>query len=813
MNTPDSSSPNIFPLVKNSTGRVALIVVLEDFAQSKLLEALHVLSEANPEIPMFSGLRKQAFTPQNCPRNLIPFNNINRYLGTGMSQLIIDMTSFNADYMLALIDALENNGKVLLLLGQNASLKLTYQNYFLKKAQLAHILIHNLSAPINAESLGHMALDFFASSKPLSSIVTKTKVTSPKLTNTFPRTEDLNNQQRSFINEAYSNLTSTQHETNQIFLLAGIRGTGKTTCAIRLAQKLLAKGLRLGLLNAGAPELSLKYKNQTANQLKALNLNAVQLSSLLVDVTLENYIQESQTLEVLFIEEAASLPFHKLKSLIKSFKKILLITTIEGYEGSGRKLAYALTNGEFEAPVKTFFLPECYRFNYQDQIGRFLRQAFFLSAPSQSLALEKNSSPTGDNALSVDINKQQAANKDLALGKHTAPLEFEFSVRPAASLLNAPQLLESLNQLLRANHYEQTIQDLLRWLDSPSVFSLATLKSDPLVVCGVAVATPEYITDRALAQGIYYGERRPAGNLFPQSLLAHSGLKHVTRAKWLRIERVAVASKMRRQKIGTKLISALTQYAHQHEHDFLCVAFALNPQIVAFWTENALAPLAVSLTPDNASGLNSCFMFKALNNKRRTTYLKNYATLIAKAHLPLDPQINSLSTFKEQSWCPNIEALKQMAPIKVNLTDPDLALKTTQICTKLCSELLVPFIKTKPTKDECDSPQELYLSSVKLLTLIQKHHIKPLIFALALHHHSVGHAIIEILLYYIYSLAKIQKKLTKNELSQCTELLGQTLVGTTITLNLLPNVQLNRQQQALIRSILGKLIFADHKGA
>ena len=63
----------------------------------------------------------------------------------------------------------------------------------------------------------------------------------------------------------------------------------------------------------------------------------------------------SQTLEVLFIEEAASLPFHKLKSLIKSFKKILLITTIEGYEGSGRKLAYALTNGEFEAPVKTFF--------------------------------------------------------------------------------------------------------------------------------------------------------------------------------------------------------------------------------------------------------------------------------------------------------------------------------------------------------------------------------------------------------------------------------------------------------------------------
>ncbi|TKY84306.1 GNAT family N-acetyltransferase [Pectobacterium polonicum] len=257
----------------------------------------------------------------------------------------------------------------------------------------------------------------------------------------------------------------------------------------------------------------------------------------------------------LLIDEAAAIPSSLLAALLPYFPRILMTTTVQGYEGTGRGflLKFCASLPQWRA----FTLDDPLRWAVNDPLERVLDQALLFNEPT---SFHSPLHPVaGSLALpSLDIRTERAAD-----------------------WLTHPERLAGCYALLCSAHYRTSPLDLRRLMDAPGMHIASAQVAGEM--CGVLWLVEEGGLSASLAHEVWAGRRRPRGNLVAQSLAAHAGLWNAPTLRARRISRIAVASSSRRQGIGRALIAEQTREAQQQALDYLSVSFGYQPALWAFW--------------------------------------------------------------------------------------------------------------------------------------------------------------------------------------------------------------------------------------
>lgn len=272
----------------------------------------------------------------------------------------------------------------------------------------------------------------------------------------------------------------------------------------------------------------------------------------------------------LIVDEAAAIPAPVLEQLAARFPRILMTTTVQGYEGTGRG----------------FLLKFCARFPT-------LRQ-FTLTTPirwAKGCPLE---------AL---VSELLIFNDELF---NTPPAgELAFRAVEQALWLTHPALPVAMYQLLSGAHYRTSPLDLRRMMDAPGQHFIAA--QSPAGLAGALWLVEEGGLSAQLSQAVWAGFRRPRGNLVAQSLAAHGGSPQAATLLGRRISRVAVHPLCQRAGIGSALIARACEAAEGC--DYLSVSFGYTETLWRFWQRCGFTLVRIGTQREASSG---CYAAMAL---------------------------------------------------------------------------------------------------------------------------------------------------------------------------------------------------------
>lgn len=281
-------------------------------------------------------------------------------------------------------------------------------------------------------------------------------------------------------------------------------------------------------------------------------------------------LASSQRADWLVVDEAAAIPAPLLVQLTAHFPRVLLTTTVQGYEGTGRG----------------FLLKLCARF---PRLTRFSLDEPVRWAAGCPLERATDSILLFDDALSV-----------AALSG-----EMQIARLPQERWLTSPAEPAALYQLLAGAHYRTSPLDLRRMMDAPGqYFYQARCGDNPLAALWLV---EEGGLAAGLSQAVWAGFRRPRGNLVAQSLAAHGGSPLAATLTGLRVSRIAVHPSRQREGTGRKLIEQAVAMAQ--DRDYLSVSFGYTPELWRFWQRCGFILVRIGTRREASSG---CYTAMAL---------------------------------------------------------------------------------------------------------------------------------------------------------------------------------------------------------
>ncbi|EJL93991.1 tRNA(Met) cytidine acetyltransferase TmcA [Pantoea sp. GM01] len=274
----------------------------------------------------------------------------------------------------------------------------------------------------------------------------------------------------------------------------------------------------------------------------------------------------------LIVDEAAAIPTPLLQQLVQRFPRVLLTTTVQGYEGTGRgfMLRFCATLPD----VHYFQLDEPLRWSPNDPLEQWLSQALLFEDAQES-----------------------RVNADVAIFPATPQQNFS--------------ALEAGYRLLASAHYRTSPLDLRRMLDAPGMrFWLA---GEGEHITGALWLVEEGGLDQALAEAIWAGYRRPRGNLVAQSLAAHAGFAQAATLRSQRISRIAVQAAQRQHGIGKALVATARQQARGC--DYLSVSFGYTESLWHFWRACGFTLVRMGSQREASSGCYAAMAMLAMTAK------------------------------------------------------------------------------------------------------------------------------------------------------------------------------------------------------
>ncbi|EKS6649982.1 GNAT family N-acetyltransferase [Enterobacter hormaechei] len=268
----------------------------------------------------------------------------------------------------------------------------------------------------------------------------------------------------------------------------------------------------------------------------------------------------------LIIDEAAAIPGPLLEKLASRFPRVLLTTTVQGYEGTGRG----------------FLLKFCARFSG-------LRR-YTLSTPIRWAA-----------GCPLERIVANALLFDDALLDHKPEGEVRLTSLAPEMWESDPARVARVYELLCAAHYRTSPLDLRRMMDAPGQhFAVAHAGVD---IAGALWLVEEGGLTPQLSRAVWAGFRRPRGNLVAQSLAAHGGSPLAATLKGRRVSRIAVHPHRQREGIGQRLIRSASG------EDYLSVSFGYTDELWRFWQQCGFVLVRMGSHREASSG---CYTAMAL---------------------------------------------------------------------------------------------------------------------------------------------------------------------------------------------------------
>ncbi|MGL4859710.1 MAG: tRNA(Met) cytidine acetyltransferase TmcA [Enterobacteriaceae bacterium] len=275
----------------------------------------------------------------------------------------------------------------------------------------------------------------------------------------------------------------------------------------------------------------------------------------------------------LLVDEAAAIPLAQLYSWLKWFPRVLLITTVQGYEGTGRGFLLKLCAG---LPAwQHLTLIEPIRWAAEDPLQRFIDSLLLFQEPVPIV--------TGEQTEWCLHSYQQV------------------------DLLDRQDTLKQLYLLLTSAHYRTRPLDLRRLMDAPGMHFTVAESGQQMI--GAVWSVDEGGLDLSLAREIWAGRRRPRGNLVAQSMAAHAGQWQAPALRSRRISRIAVEPLFRRRGIASALIKQQLQQARAAGEDYLAVSFGFTAALWAFWQQSDFQLVRIGSHREVRSG---CYVAMAI---------------------------------------------------------------------------------------------------------------------------------------------------------------------------------------------------------
>jgi tRNA(Met) cytidine acetyltransferase len=340
-----------------------------------------------------------------------------------------------------------------------------------------------------------------------------------------------------------------------VAVVTAARGRGKSALAGMLLHRITGKGLVTAPGKAATDVLASHAGDR---------FNFVAPDALLANT-------EAFQADWLIIDEAAALPAPQLRKLISHFPRVLLTTTVQGYEGTGRGFVLkfcanldALTRYTLSTPI---------RWASHDPLEKLIDTVLLFD--------EVDVTTASQGAVSLQV------------------IERGDAIQPS-------QQLQQMYRLLSGAHYRTTPLDWRRMLDAPGQHFIAATSGDETI--GAVWLVEEGRLDEKLSRAVWAGFRRPRGNLVAQSLAAHGGSPLAATLKGLRVSRVAVHPLRQRQQIGQQMIARAKAHAGLTA-DYLSVSFGFTDELWNFWTSCGFVLVRVGSHREASSG---CYTAMAL---------------------------------------------------------------------------------------------------------------------------------------------------------------------------------------------------------
>ncbi|HGM5490393.1 TPA: tRNA(Met) cytidine acetyltransferase TmcA [Serratia fonticola] len=320
----------------------------------------------------------------------------------------------------------------------------------------------------------------------------------------------------------------------------------------------------------------------------------------------------------LLVDEAAAIPGPLLQQLMGYFPRVLLTTTVQGYEGTGRGFLLKFCAGL--AHWQPLSLQQPMRWAEGDALERVIDHALLFNEEPVWSAVRQP--PT------IRLIEQ-------------------------SELCGDPQRLRRFYALLCSAHYRTSPLDLRRLMDAPGMhFSAATLGDE---VVGALWLVDEGGLAAELAHEVWAGRRRPRGNLVAQSLAAHSGQWWAPTLRSRRITRIAVLPERRQQGIASQLIEQ--QKRSSQGLDFLSVSFGYTEPLWRFWQSCGFTLVRIGNKPEASSGCYTAMALLAISEQgealchaahkhlaRDWCWLRQRSDLLLEVADDADPVLN------EEDW-------------------------------------------------------------------------------------------------------------------------------------------------------------------
>ena len=375
----------------------------------------------------------------------------------------------------------------------------------------------------------------------------------------------------------------TGQRRRPVVLLAD-RGRGKSAALGLAARALLDSGRvrRIGVCGLN--------RKSVENVFKHAQVDSGTKSSALKFIPADLLVREKADIEMLLVDEAATLPVPTLTGILKIYPRIAFASTVHGYEGTGRGFAthFGKLLDKYTRGWKKCELRHPIRWSEQDPVEKLLFDILLLDPEPGPAAGEKHSASNID-ITAVDKNELAACERRL----------------------------REVFALLSQAHYRTRPADLRYLLDSPNLDIYCACSQGQ--VSGVALVSVEGGLSETQARKIWGNRSRPIGHLFAELLAAQSGFHEGAQQVTARIVRIVVRPEYQRGGIGSALISEISDQFK--DLDSLSTSFGASTPLIRFWAKNAFAPVRIGFSQSANTGALSCALMRPLSKRgKRLAY-------------------------------------------------------------------------------------------------------------------------------------------------------------------------------------------------
>jgi len=298
-------------------------------------------------------------------------------------------------------------------------------------------------------------------------------------------------------------------------------------------------------------------------------------------IALDSLLNDNVSSDILFVDEASSIPLSILFYFCEHFSRLAFCSTVHGYEGCGRGFSLKfLTWLKLNRPqFKHINMEMPIRWAENDPLELWVNRTFLLSSDREK--------------FDIDITNKM--------------YQTSFVSFSSEQLVRDKKLLTTVFHLLIDAHYQTSPNDLMQLLSDKNIVIFGLMYKSHILGCVTIVKEPKISTE--LIPDISRGIRRPKGALTAVTFINQIGLADGASVDWFRVMRIAVLPEFQNRGIGSHMLTHLPDALGSNA---ISTSFGASNDLIHFWKNNDYLPVKMGTSRDNASG---CYSLLMVNTK------------------------------------------------------------------------------------------------------------------------------------------------------------------------------------------------------